>query len=214
MRIPIREQLALLILLSALISLMVISVATWITNHSFVLSQRSERLTLTASLKAAQLSSNLNIMQTSANFVSSRVLIQSALMRYYQGNNTAANWVRAQADMAAAISGGGSLGQSLLLQTQVYPRDPSGPAGPWSLLNVTSADFNNTLELPLKDSEGAQVHLGDRSGLGYPPELYPNLTYLGNSSSNGYQAGYNGRILSADNPDLLLGPWVLMYWAG
>ncbi|OQN96316.1 hypothetical protein B0A48_17572 [Cryoendolithus antarcticus] len=209
MRIPIREQLALLILLSALISLMVISVATWITNHSFVLSQRSERLTLTASLKAAQLSSNLNIMQTSANFVTSRVLIQSALMRYYQGNNTAANWVRAQADMAAAISGGGSLGQSLLLQTQVYPRDPTGPAGPWSLLNVTSADFNNTLELPLKDSEGAQVHLGDSSGLGYPPELYPNLTYLGNSSSNGYQAGYNGRILSADNPDLFLGPWVV-----
>ncbi|KAK6435871.1 Histidine kinase osmosensor [Oleoguttula sp. CCFEE 5521] len=191
MRIPIREQLALLILLSALISLTVVSVATWITNHTFVLGQRSERLTLTASLKAAQLSSNLNIMQTSANF----------------GNNTAANWVRAQSDMAAAISGGGSLGQSLLLQTQVFPRDGSGPEGPWSLLNVTSTDFNNTLELPLTETDGSQVHLGS-SDLGYPPELYPNLTYLGNSSGS-YQAGYNGRILSIDKPDLLLGPWVV-----
>lgn len=107
MRIPIREQLALLILTSALIGLAVISVATWVTNHAFVLSVRSSRLSLTASLKAAQLASNLDIMETSANFVASRVLIQNALMRYeQQNNNTDANWARARSDMNSAIGGG------------------------------------------------------------------------------------------------------------
>lgn len=58
MRVPIREQLALLILVASLISLAVVSIATWISNHNFVLSIRSSRLSITASLKAAQLSSN------------------------------------------------------------------------------------------------------------------------------------------------------------
>jgi hypothetical protein len=40
MRIPIREQLGCLVLLASTIGLAVIAIATWITNHSFVLGIR------------------------------------------------------------------------------------------------------------------------------------------------------------------------------
>jgi osomolarity two-component system sensor histidine kinase SLN1 len=41
MRIPIREQLGCLVLLASMIGLAVIAIATWVTNHNFVLSIRS-----------------------------------------------------------------------------------------------------------------------------------------------------------------------------
>lgn len=119
MRIPIYLQLVSLLLISSLIGLAVISIAVWITTHSFVLDIRASRLSLTASLKAAELASNLDVMQTSAGFVSTRVLIQMALMRYNQGNNTEQNWSESKSDMQAAIGGMASLGQILLLQARV-----------------------------------------------------------------------------------------------
>lgn len=211
MRIGIREQLGAIILLAALIGLAVISIATWITNHSFVLNIRSTRLSLTASLKAAQLASNLNLMQTSANFVSTRVLIQNALERYNNnGNDTVQNWVSAQADMDAAIGGGGSLGQALLLQTMVFPKNASGPAGRYSVLNSTGSGVQGTVPLPYDYPNGTQVYLGDE-GLGYPPELYPNLTYFDepyNSTTKISAAEYDGEILGLGST-LLIGPWLI-----
>jgi osomolarity two-component system sensor histidine kinase SLN1 len=44
MRIPIREQLGCLVLLASTIGLAVVAIATWLTNHSFVLGIRSEYL--------------------------------------------------------------------------------------------------------------------------------------------------------------------------
>lgn len=60
MRIPIRIQLGGVILVSSLIGLAVISIAVWVTIHEFVLDLRASRLALTASLKAAQLATNLD----------------------------------------------------------------------------------------------------------------------------------------------------------
>jgi osomolarity two-component system, sensor histidine kinase SLN1 len=212
MRIPIREQLGLIILSASLISLAVVSVATWVSNHNFVLSIRSSRLSLTAALKAAQLASNLNLMQTSANFVSTRVLIQNALQRYNQGNNSESNWVRAQQDMLDAITGGGSVGQSLLLQSKVYPQDASGLAGPWSLMNTTGTAVDGTIVLPYTCPDGTAVSLGDGHcgalNLGYPPMLYPNLTYLSsyyNATFNIKEADYDGDRLGPGDT-LLIGP--------
>ncbi|QIW97441.1 hypothetical protein AMS68_002959 [Peltaster fructicola] len=142
MRIQIREQLALLILLSALIGLAVVSLAVWFTNYNLVLSIRASRLSYVAALKAGQLSSNLNVMQTAVNIISSRVVIQSALKRFYAGNTTDANWASAITDLQAAIG-----------------------------------------------------------GLGYPPNLYPNITYSAGQA-------YVGNIqLNDTSSDLLLGPW-------
>ncbi|TKA61800.1 hypothetical protein B0A55_11769, partial [Friedmanniomyces simplex] len=215
MRIPIREQLGLLILLSSLIGLMVVSVATWISNHNFVLSIRSSRLSLTASLKAAQLASNLNLMQTSANFVTTRIVIQSALMHYNtQANNSADNWIHAQSDMLDAISGGGSVGQAILFQSMVFPKNASGPAGSESVMNTTSSALEDSIRLPYDCPDGTAAYLGDGScgdlNLGYPPMLYPNLTYTSEfyGSTDIQEAVYAGDTLRPGSA-LLVGPWAV-----
>jgi osomolarity two-component system sensor histidine kinase SLN1 len=179
MRIPIREQLALLILLSSLIGLAVISIATWVSNHQYVLSICKSRLALTASLKAGQLAANLALMQTTAQFISTRVLIQAGLSRYnLNGNNTVDNWEEAAADMAAAITGG----QGLLFQTVVFPKNGTGPAGKNAVLNTTATTALG-VQLQSMCPDGRHATLGMNSSLcggealGYPAELYPNLSF-------------------------------------
>ncbi|GIZ42505.1 hypothetical protein CKM354_000577100 [Cercospora kikuchii] len=205
MRISIRLQLGGLILISSLVGLAVISVAVWITIHDFVLDLRASRLALTAALKAGQLSSNLDVMQTSASFVASRVLLQTALLRYYaDGNNTSENWTRARADMRAAVGGEASLGQRLLLQSRLYPRDANGVNGPYPLLNTTATSDMQRIALPYSYANGTTVYLGNNdTELSYPPMLYPNLTYLENGA-----AQYNDFVFTSERA-LLLGPWTV-----
>lgn len=213
MRIAIREQLGLLILLASLVSLAIVTIASWVSNHGFVLDMRSQRLSLVASLKAAQLASNLNLMQTTANFVSTRVLIQAALQRYNQGNGSASNWAQSQEDMAAAIGGGGSLGQTLLLQTLVFPKNDNGPNGSSPAFGTTSSTVNSAIRLPYGCPDGSPAYLGmdldQCDGLGYPPPLYPNFTYttVDQGGEAVQQAQYDGRTLGpgADSV-LMLGP--------
>ncbi len=211
MRIPIREQLALLILLSSLIGLAVISIATWIANHRYVLSICKSRLALTASLKAGQLSANLALMQTTATFISTRVLIQGALNRYNEdGNNSANNWGDAAADMVAAISGG----QGLLFQTVVFPKNGSGPAGSVPVLNTTAYSAQGIV-LPSSCPDGQPAMLGMNStqcggqSYGYPPELYPQLSFtsVDIDGKSVQQALYKDVVIGPQaRPALLLGP--------
>ena len=214
MRIPIREQLALLILLASLISLAVVAIATWISNHHFVLSIRASRLALIASLKASQLTSNLNVMQTSVGLVSTRIVVQNALMLYNtDGNNTAELWLAPHFDMESALRGTGLSGGELLLQTMIFPKNASGPAGYTGLLNTTSSTLSGQIKLPYRCPDGSQAFLGspDCAGLGYPPSLYPNLTYLStpyNSTFDTQQIKYNGVVVGPQaQSGLLLGPW-------
>ncbi|EME46531.1 hypothetical protein DOTSEDRAFT_70515 [Dothistroma septosporum NZE10] len=214
MRIPIRVQLGGLILLASLIGLAVISIAVWVTVQDFVLSLRASRLAQTASLKAMQLASELDVMQTSVSFVATRVLVQDALERYNMGNNTEENWADASSDMTAAIGGSHSRGQALLLQSRIYGRDASGPASSNPLLNTT-ADSAQRIDLPVAFANGTQVTLGSNGDeFGYPPWLYPNLTFsIGASSSgiNSAQATYADVTLQSgsDRSSLLLGPWIV-----
>ncbi|KAK5170902.1 Histidine kinase osmosensor [Saxophila tyrrhenica] len=214
MRIPIREQLALLILLSSLIGLAVISIATWISNHHYVLSICKSRLALTASLKAGQLAANLALMQTTATFISTRVLIQAALNRYNEnGNNTANNWEDASADMMAAISAG----QGLLLQTVIMPKNASGPAGSAPVLSTTGPNALG-VQLPVNCPNGQPAMLGmnasDCGGqsLGYPPQLYPALTYSSydDDGRSVQQARYGDVVIGPQAQSaLLLGPLIV-----
>ena len=218
MRIPIREQLTLLILLAALIGLAVISIATWISNHEFVLSICKSRLALTASLKAAQLSSNLDLMQTTATFLTTRVIIQYALQRYNLYNNdTSQNWYYAVTDMAAAIGNGGSVGQALLLQSMILPKNASGSGGPYSLLNTTNPSVLGSIHLPYMCPDGSHATLGmnasECGGLsyGYPPALYPNLTYIApdsDSTSVQQSADYRDATIGPEGRSaIMIGPW-------
>ncbi|KAI9816982.1 MAG: Histidine kinase [Thelocarpon impressellum] len=177
MRIPIREQLGLLVLLTSMTALLVVSVASWVNNYNFVVGIRSSRLTLTASLKASQLSSNLLLLQSSTESLAQSIVIQLALQRYNdQANNSAANWARAQSDVEPAL---GTSGQtSLLLQVKILPKNGTGSAGPYSLLNVTGAfGPGGSIELPFRRPDGTKVFLGEE-GVGYPAQYYPNLTYV------------------------------------
>ncbi|KXT05262.1 hypothetical protein AC578_8380 [Pseudocercospora eumusae] len=209
MRIPIYLQLASLLLISSLIGLAVISIAVWITTHNFVLDIRASRLSITASLKAAELASNLDVMQTSAGFVSTRVLIQEALARYNdQGNNTDQNWSASKSDLHAAIGGMASLGQRLLLQARVYPKNDTGVNGRYSLLNVTSQ--KRIYPLPYKYPNGSSVILGDEgpaaNGTGFPSALYPDLVYGSADDHDNSQVSLKGQEITSGRT-LVLGPW-------
>ncbi|KAI9682887.1 MAG: Histidine kinase [Trizodia sp. TS-e1964] len=201
MRIPIREQLGLLVLLTSSFALAVISIVTWLNNYNFVLDIRSSALTLTASLKAAQISSTLLLIQSSVKSTATRILIQTALKRYYDGNNTAANWVNVSLDLQASFAG-----SSILLQAIVYARSPDGPSGPYGLVNSTTLNPDGEITLPYKYSNQTNVDFGD-DGLGYPPPLYPALTYHTNPDNTTSVTALNGTFPINNNSSLLTGPF-------
>lgn len=209
MRISIREQLGCLVLVVSLVALAVIAVATWITNHNFVLDIRASRLTLTASLKAAQLTSNLLLMQSTVRSAASRIVIQRALQRYNDGNasyRASPNWTTSQTDLAAVFDGGQQM--TLLLQAQIWPRNYSGPAAENAVIQATASLVSGKLALPYTYDNGTSVQLGDR-GLGYPPNLYPNMTFTSqriNDTFNETLAQYAGQTLN-ETGSILLGPW-------
>ena len=170
--------------------------------------QRKSSLTLTASLYAEQLSSNLFVLLSSVQATSTRVLIQNALQRYNQGNNTDANWVRSITDLQSALAGGGA--SAMLLQGRVVSKNGTGTGGPYGLINVTGADVAGTIPLPNLSPNGSTAFLGDNS-TGYPENLYPNLTFSSttlNSTFNVSHASYQSKTLYS-NTSLLLGPWFL-----
>ena len=171
-------------------------------------SSRLSSLSLTASLKAAQLSTNLRLLQTSVQATSTRVLLQNALSRYDKGNNTNANWVNADADLTNALSSGGSGASATLLQARVVSKNGTGAGGPYGLVNVTTQHAQDQIQLPYSDANGSSVYLGD-PGLGFPPPLYPNLTFTSivvNGTFNASNASFDGYPLNTDAA-IFLGPF-------
>ena len=204
MRISIREQLALLVLLCSLMSLMVLALAVWFQNFNFITSIRLSGLSLAASLKSAQIASVLMLLDSQSRLISTRLLIQSALTRYISGNTTNENWVRSISDFQGALGNGSTLVQSIL-----YPNAYNGnETAVDGLVNVTASNLNRTIQLPFINPDGSPVYLGD-PGLGYPPMLYPNLTY-GNPEpgTNFSTIYYDNRIITPDDT-LFLGPLVV-----
>ncbi|KIV81337.1 hypothetical protein PV11_03528 [Exophiala sideris] len=200
MRISIREQLGLLVLFCCLSSLMVLALAVWFQNYNFITEIRLSALSLTASLKAAQISSALVLYQSQVSAVSTRVLIQSALKRYNAGNNSAENWSSSVTDLQGALADG-----SLMVQAVVYPNAYDGnETAVNGLVNVT-AEGLAPVKLPYANPDGSAVYLGD-TGWGYPPMLYPNLTYSAPSAgTNVSTVSYMGRDIDPDKP-LYIGP--------
>jgi len=65
---------------------------------------------------------------------------------------------------------------STLFQVRLYSRNKTGDVN--GLLNITGNSVTTTkpIVLPYNSSDGSRAVLGEDPG-GYPPSLYPNITY-------------------------------------
>jgi osomolarity two-component system, sensor histidine kinase SLN1 len=73
---------------------------------------------------------------------------------------------------------------------------------------VTGDGLQDLIPLPMQYPNGSTVYFGD-PGPGFPPSLYPNLTYTSeriNSTYNKSNAFYEGLPLYSDST-LFLGPY-------
>lgn len=123
----------------------------------------------------------------------------------FAGNKTNENWVRAQADLSSAMSN-----QQILVQAIIYPPyDDGNVTARHGLVNVTGDGLQGQIELPSTYSNGSNVYLGD-PGLGYPPTLYPNLTWHGSPNSSNYSVQLEGYGKNLDPRSILiLGPLII-----
>ena len=87
-RIRIREQLCLLIALTALLSLMVLSVSVWVQSHHYIMQTRAQTLEVTASLKADQLAQDIALFHDSVVSMTTREKLQAFVKDYNDGNTT------------------------------------------------------------------------------------------------------------------------------
>ncbi|KAF7549840.1 hypothetical protein G7Z17_g6109 [Cylindrodendrum hubeiense] len=208
MRIAIREQLAALVLLAILAALAVVSIPTWIYVNRFVINVEREGLMLTASLKASRISAELDLVQTSCYTITSRILLQDALTDFY--STGISNWDDATEDIESALAVSADTG---LMQVRLYSRNKTG-ASNGGLFNVTANSVPD-ITLPYTNSAGDAVKLGD-DGTGYPPSLYPNITYINlghvnpiRTNTTAYAAEAFPGVRIYRDGGLLLGPLVL-----
>lgn len=212
MRAPIWVQLALLVGTVALVALVVVAVPTWIYVQGFVSSVESDGLALAASLYAAKIDSQLKLLSTIGRTVATRVLIQESLVNYYAGNVTKSTvFEPTVTDLESALSTSSLTG---LLQARIYSRNQTGEDTK-GLVSVTGTGVGNLMRdipLPYFTPNGTRANLGDGDS-GYPPSLYPNITYRDLGHPNPYDpsvpavsaSAFPGVLLS-DSRGLLLGP--------
>ncbi|KAM4058935.1 response regulator receiver domain-containing protein [Hirsutella rhossiliensis] len=211
MRIAIREQLAALVISAVLVALAIVAIPTWIYVNNFVVRVESDGLSLTASLKASRIASEIDLVKTICQTVATRILLQQAFIDFYNANSTVNPFINARSDLESAMGAGRVAG---LLQARLYPRNTTG--SPTGLLNVTGSGVpDQGIELPYLRSNGSRVYLGDPDD-GFPPSLYPNLTYEGLGYPNPYVPSTPAFVANAfpgvrlnDNVGLLLGPLIV-----
>ncbi|KAI1370772.1 putative histidine kinase SlnCl1 [Hypoxylon crocopeplum] len=214
MRVAIREQLAALVLLAVLVALAILSIPTWIYVNRFVIGVETTGLALTASLKAAQVSSEIELIQTTCNHIATRLLLQDVLESFYRGNATEYLWSQASADIQTALNSRTGV-SSNLLQARLYSRNETGADDPNGLLSVTGSNITE-VRLPYRASDGSQAILSDTAS-GYPPMLYPNITYYNSTDLDPAYPNHTA-VVARPFPDiridssvdgLVLGPLVI-----
>jgi osomolarity two-component system, sensor histidine kinase SLN1 len=180
-------------------------------NRNFVLDVSRNNLETAASLKARELAVSIDLLYTSALYLTASAVLQEALERYNNGTDTSSsNFNAAAAVLTASLSAVGPLKHAPAVQSQVYPRNTSGPLGQKSVLNVTGTGADITL--PWLDNTGRPARLGEIQ-FGFPPTLYPNLTISETTGANGtvsYLATYDGVDVGIGD-GLILGPLIIDY---
>ncbi|QSZ33226.1 hypothetical protein DSL72_002814 [Monilinia vaccinii-corymbosi] len=202
MRIGIRVQLGLVVLVASLLPLIVLALATWVNNYNFTVNVKEDALSLTASLRAASIASDLLLIQATCSTIVTRILIQQAIRDFYQGKP---DWDEARDDVQSGLASGGP---SALLQVIIFSRNQTGSVN--GILSVTANASG--IELPYNNSNNQPAFLGD-ADQGYPPTLYPNISYVQTADPDSSAPGTNFTqvFAFADYPlnksaALLLGP--------
>lgn len=125
---------------------------------------------LIASLKAAQIASDLVLIQSTCSTIVTRILLQNALIDFYSDGPATINWTAPAADLQGALKSGGF---SSLLQTIVYSRNATTNGNGKGLLNATAT--SNGVYVGTY-SNGSYISLGaSDSPLGFPDTLVHNL---------------------------------------
>ncbi|KPI40547.1 Two-component system protein B [Cyphellophora attinorum] len=197
-RIRIREQLCFLIAITSLLALMVLAVSTWVQSRHYLMESRQQTLQVTANLKADQLSQDLRLFQEAVQSITTRDVLQGYVRGYDNGNTTDELRNALATNMDHALSAGSE--DAIYLQGAVYARDDSNSG---ALIVNTTGTGARRFTLPYTYPNGTAVMFGD-PGLGYPPTLYPNLTFNGDNST----VRYDNRVLNYTS-SLLLGPLYL-----
>ena len=154
---------------------------------------------LAASLKSAQLSSHLLLMQTFVKQATMRLAPQTALELYYRGgDDTAEQWSRTAEDYDAIFAGDEN--SRLAVQARIYHKEGSDRI----LFNRTANSMKN-VTLPYGRPDGQPALMGDYL-YGYIPELYRQFNVRTiNRTSGQYVAEYHGWSINRTN-SLLSGP--------
>jgi osomolarity two-component system sensor histidine kinase SLN1 len=155
---------------------------------------------LTASLKSAQLSSTLLLMQVLVKQASMRLAPQMALESYYsEGRSTDDQWDRTAEDYDAIFAGDEITRTAV--QARIYHKEGSDRI----LFNRTASSVAN-VTLPYEGPDGQPALMEDYL-YGYVPELYPRFNVRAiNRTSDQYDAEYQGRVINKTN-SLLSGPY-------
>ncbi|KAJ8112248.1 hypothetical protein OPT61_g5342 [Boeremia exigua] len=200
LRISICVQLGILVFLATSIGLTVVALATWYTNHTFVKDVRSNSLALSASLKSAQLSSNLLLMQTLVRQATLRRSPQAALeIHYREGRSTTDQWNWTAEDYDAMFAG--SKNSRIALQARIYHKEDAKRI----LFSRTASSVRNET-LPYERPDGQFALMGDQT-FGYIPQLYPQFDVRTiNHTSEQYEASYCGKVIDRSSP-LFSGPY-------
>ncbi|KAI5797394.1 hypothetical protein DFH27DRAFT_483702 [Peziza echinospora] len=172
MRVGIRNQLSLLVAFTALSAVGILALVTWVHNRRMVMELRTSRLTLTADLKAAQLTQAFLILHNSVWSISTRLVLQNALRRWHAGNYSVDNWERALEDLEI-ITGSDGNGFGGLLQAVVYDTQLGNGNNDSTGLNI----LGGRLGL-MNQSTFERLQTGEALHDGFPDALYPKASII------------------------------------
>jgi hypothetical protein len=88
LRMHIRDQLCLLILITNLLALMVLAVSTWYQSVHHLRQAKWQTLMVTANLKATQVAQEISLFRTSVQQISTRSIIQNLMQDFNNGNHS------------------------------------------------------------------------------------------------------------------------------
>ncbi|KAF8254090.1 hypothetical protein K440DRAFT_532212 [Wilcoxina mikolae CBS 423.85] len=219
-KIKIREQLSILVALTAVTAVGVLSLILWVNNRRLIQSVSLDRISMAVSMKSAQISQTFAILHHVALGISTRSIVRNALRRYEKfGNNSLNNWIRVEEDLrnaaSARVGGFQEILQIVLFDARL--KNGSEPSvnegdyinGTW-IGGLNNPNYNGTIAngtriniVARNRSEGKPVHDG------FSMELFPLQDEYHNPNLTGDTTKIFTPHYIVEMGGLLLGPLIV-----